>query len=175
MYRLEIDKRGARLIPVNNETIRKLVVVDKKFLDDLKNHHYYEIVRVLKDTSPQDNKGICFVEAKHMDNCLECRKNDNLMQFNLIESDIIDTLNTKAIDLGFLGINIPLEAVEGFIWLDFKCQNNIVIPTYLHWWQQFYGDTVKVFDPINIHNFSIEIFAKSITTEEIEKHRERCK
>lgn len=171
MYQLQIDVRGARLVPINESKIKKLVVVDKKCNIELRNKHYYDVIKILKDTSPQDNKGICFVEAKHLDNCLECRKISNLEQFNQIEVDISDAINKKVHDLGFEHINTPIKAVEGFAWLDFKCEDNIVIPKYPHWWQQAHGKIIKTFDPIIAHDIKIEIFAKVITNEELDSFK----
>jgi len=165
VYQLQIDIRGARLVPIDESNIKKLVVVDRKFNIGLKNKHYYEIVKILKDTSPQDNKGVCFVEAKHSDNCLECRKINDLEEFNKIETDIFETLKKLANKLGFEDINIPIEAVEGYMWLDFKCENNIVISKHTHWWQQSSGEIVKVLEPIIVRDIKIEAFVKSITNQ----------
>lgn len=166
MYQLQIDIKGSRLVPIDDCNIKKLIVIDKKFNNDLRNKHYYEIVRILKDTSPQDNKGVCFVEAKHSDNCLECRKNNNLEEFNKIEKDILVALSEFSIQLGFENVNIPIQAIEGYMWLDFKCENNAVIPKYRNWWQ-YYGHIIKIFDPIIVHDIKIEIFAKNITNQEL--------
>jgi hypothetical protein len=166
MYQLQIDIRGSRLVPIDECTIKKLIVIDKKFCIDLKNKHYYDIIRILKDTSPQDNKGVCFVEAKHSDNCLECRKINNLEEFNKIEEDILEALYKVSNKFGFTHINIPIQAVEGYMWLDFKCENNIIIPKYHHWWQT-YGHINKTVQTITVHNIKVEIFAKTITNEEL--------
>jgi NAD-dependent dihydropyrimidine dehydrogenase PreA subunit len=169
MYRLSIDVKGARLVPVNQPT-HKLVVIDKKHCKDLHNNHYYDVIKILKDTKPDDPfSGVQFVEAVHLSNCIECKRH-NEGEYQLIEIEAQKKLQEIADRYQFTGFGTPIQAVEGYMWLDFNCQEDIIIPKYLHWWQA-YGTKARDLETIQIRGIDIELFVKIITYENIDLQR----